>query len=135
MKRKVFIMSLGILAFGPAMADDDLTGADELLCAPGYVTVCSAEGDCESGPPERWDFPEFIEVDLDDETLSTTDSFSEDRSTVVEHLSRMAGLIFLQGVQGENAFSIVITEITGDISIAIATEGQTATSFGGCTPA
>ncbi len=135
MKRKILAMGLSILVFGPAMADDDLTGADELLCAPGYVTVCTIDGECESGPPEKWDFPEFIEVDLDNETLSTTDSFSEDRSTVVDHLSRLAGLIFLQGVQGENAFSIVITEITGDISIAIATEGQTATSFGGCTPA
>lgn len=133
MKRKIFVMSLGILVFGPAIADDDLTGANELLCAPGYVTVCSADGNCESGPPENWDFPEFIEVDLDDETLSTTDSYSEDRSTVVEHLTRLRGLIFLQGVQGENAFTIVITEITGDVSFAIATEGQTATAFGGCT--
>ena len=38
----------------------------------------------------------------------------------------------LQGVQSGNAFSIVITEITGDMSIAIATEAETAVSFGAC---
>jgi len=134
MKKKLLGVSLGLLVTGPAIADDDLTGVDELLCAPGYVTVCSADGECESGPPENWDLPEFIKVDLDNETLSTTGSFSEDRSTVIEHMSRLGSLIFLQGVQGKNAFSIVITEITGDLSITIATEGQTATSFGACTP-
>ncbi len=134
MKKKIIAMSLGILIFGPAIADDDLTGVDRLLCAPGYVTACTSDGQCESGPPENWDLPEFIEVDLDNEMLSTTDSYGEDRTTLIEHLSRRDGLIFLQGVQGENAFSIIITEITGDMSIAIATEGETATSFGACTP-
>ena len=119
---------------GPAMAEDNLTGADQLLYAPGNVTACTADGKCEYGPPENWNLPEFIEVDLDNEMLSTTDSYGEDRTTLIEHLSRRDGLIFLQGVQGENAFSIIITEITGDMSIAIATEGETATSFGACTP-
>ena len=134
MKNKLFAVGLGILIVGPAIADDDLTGVDQLLCAPGYVTACTADGECESGPPENWDIPEFIEVDLDNATLSTTDSFDEDRLTVIEHLTRLNGLIFLQGVQGENAFSMVITEITGDLSFTVATEGETATSFGACTP-
>jgi hypothetical protein len=134
MKIKIFALALGVSLIGPALADDDLTGADRLLCAPGYVTDCTADGDCQSGPPENWDLPEFIEVDLDDDTLSTTDSYGEDRTTTIEHKSRLDGLIFLQGVQGGNAFSIVITEITGDMTIAIATDGETATSFGGCTP-
>ena len=134
MKTKIFAACLGILVVGPAIADDDLTGVDQLLCAPGYVTACTADGVCESGPPENWDIPEFIEVDLDNAIIATTDSFGEDRSTVIEHLNRLNGLIFLQGVQGENAFSIVITEITGDMSFAVVTDGQTATSFGACTP-
>ena len=134
MKKNIFAVGLGVLIVGPAIADDDLTDVGQLLCAPGYVTACTADGQCESGPPENWDLPEFIEVDLDNAALSTTDSYGEDRSTDIEHLSRLEGLIFLQGVQGGNAFSIVITEITGDMTIAIATEGETATSFGGCTP-
>jgi len=134
MKNKLFAVGLGILMTGPAIADDDLTDVDQLLCAPGYVTACTSDGECESGPPENWDLPEFVEVDLDNGMLSTTDSYGEDRTTLIEHLSQRDGLIFLQGVQGENAFSIVITEITGDMTIAIATEGETAVSFGGCTP-
>ncbi len=134
MKKQMFCSCLGLLVASTALADDDLTGVEKLLCAPGYFTVCTTDGECESAPPENWNFPEFVEVDLDNETLFTTAASEETRSTAIEHLSRLDGQIFLQGVQGGNAFSLVITEITGDLSIAIATEGQTATSFGACTP-
>ncbi len=134
MKEKLFGIGLGILAASLALADDDLTGVDMLLCAPGYIRNCTVDGECELEPAENLNMPEFIQVDLDNEMLLTTATNDESRATVIEHLTRLNGLIFLQGVQGGNAFSIVISEATGDMSIAIVTDGETATTFGACTP-
>ncbi len=134
MKEKIFGICLGILAASPALADDDLTGVDMLLCAPGYIRNCTVDGECEFELAENLNMPEFIQVDLDNEMLLTTATNDESRATVIEHLTRLNGLIFLQGVQGGNAFSIVISEATGDMSIAIVTDGETATTFGACTP-
>ena len=73
-------------------------------------------------------------IDLDNELISTTAASGERRTTAIERLTRMDGQIFLQGIQGGVAFSIVIDELTGDLSLAIAADGETATGFGACTP-
>ena len=88
---------LGLFA-GGAVADD-LTGAGRLLCTAVEANVCSMEGACESAPPWRFNIPQFIEVDLEAGTLSTTEASGENRSTPIKNLEREEGLIFLQGVE------------------------------------
>ena len=127
------IALIAIVGSAPAVADD-LAGASQLLCAPRIVSHCSSGGDCDSGPPELYNFPDFIQVDLVRELLYTTAASGENLSTTVQHVSRVDGTIYLQGVEGGRAYSMVIVEATGDLAMTVASEGETGVTFGTCTP-
>ena len=122
-----------VLAWSSVLADD-LTGADKLLCTSVQATRCFAEGDCEIGPPWNWNIPQFIEVDLGQKLLRTTKASGENRVTPIKNLERDSGKIFLQGIEGGRAFSLVIDEATGFLSAAVATDGVATAVFGACTP-
>jgi hypothetical protein len=121
------------LTCGGAVAED-LTGADKILCAGVQATRCDTTGVCETGMPWRWNMPEFIEIHLDDEILSTTPAVQRPRQTTIQTLLRSSGEIYLQGVENARAFSFVIDEASGVASIAIATDGMTISVFASCTP-
>lgn len=129
--RGAIALALAFTAF-PARADD-LTGVNRFLCAAVQATRCTEE-DCLIAAPWEWNIPEFIQVDLDAKTLSTTKASGSLRKTPIKHIERDNGLIFLQGVEGGRAFSFVITQQTGFASVAVAREGITLGVFSTCTP-
>ncbi len=131
---RLTVFCVGLLAAGSVFADS-LLETDQLLCAPGYVTHCSSGGDCELGPPENYNLPEFVRIDLQNPALRTTEASGVDQSTPIEHVIRANGTIYLQGVESGRAYSIVIVEATGDLSFTVVSDGETASAFGACTPA
>ena len=112
---------------------DDLTGAQRFLCAASQATLCSASGECVSGPPWNWDVPQFIEVDLGQKLLSTTKASGENRTTPIANLQRDDGQIVIQGYQNGRAFSFLIDEKTGFATVAVARQDLAVTVFGACT--
>lgn len=119
---------------GQLVHADDLTGSNRILCAAVQATVCFEDGECNVDLPWNLGIPEFIEIDLEAKTLRTTAASGLDRSTPIEHLSRQDGTIVLQGLQMGRAFSFIITERTGQATIAVAIEGRAVSVFGACTP-
>lgn len=130
-KIAAFILAL---LFALPVAGDILKDADRMLCVPGPVAHCVADGGCNSELPEDENVPEFIEVDLKRKTLATTRASGEERSTPIQNQSRDAGYIYLQGVENGRTFSMVISENTGNLTFVVATDGETASMFGECTP-
>jgi hypothetical protein len=122
-----------VLATSPLLADD-LTGSDRFLCTSVLATSCGDDGECESAPPWELNIPQFIRVDLDAKTISTTKTSGENRSTEIKSIERENGLIILQGSEQGRAFSFVITEKTGMSSIAVARDGLAVAVFGACMP-
>ena len=122
------------LMFAMPVAGDVLKDIDRMLCVPGPVSHCVADDGCNSGLPEDENVPEFIEVDLKRKTLAATRASGENRSTPIQSQQREAGFIYLQGVENGRIFGMVISENTGDLTFSIATDGETATMFGNCTP-
>ncbi len=129
----IFTLMATVFVAMPSTADD-VTGAGRLLCSSVEATVCDVNGECEMGPPWTWDIPQFIEVDLGHKMLATTPASGENRTTPILHITRDKGVLFLQGVEGGRAFSIVIHESTGAVSAAVARDGITVSVFGACTP-
>jgi len=113
---------------------DDLSNQDLLLCTAVSVMHCTDDGDCLVDLPWNLNIPQFIQVDLKDKKLSTTKASGENRSTPIQNLLRQDGQIYLQGVQLGRAFSFVIDEKSGMMSVGVAKEGAVVSVFGACTP-
>ena len=132
--KKMTMVLAGLLLAGTAYADP-LTGVDKFVCAAAQVQIC-VEGDtCYSASPWELDVPEFVVIDLKKNTISTTKSSGDNRSTAFNKATRDEGKIYLQGVEGGRAFSFVIDEATGFISVAVARDGFVVSIFGSCTDA
>jgi hypothetical protein len=129
-----FALAVMVILAGQAAWADDLTGSNQFLCAPVQATVCFNDGECEIDLPWNLNIPAFIEVDLEAKRLSTTAASGENRATPIENVTRRDGLIVLQGFEMGRAFSWVISEETGQVTAAIASEGRAVSVFGSCTP-
>ena len=130
---KVAFSFLLVVLSTAALAAEDLSGASKLLCAPVQGSECRRDS-CSTEPAWNLNLPQFIEIDFEAKTLSSTAASGENRSTAIKTLEREDGLIVLQGVDNVRAFSFVITEETGLLSAAVAREEVTVSVFGACTP-
>ena len=72
----------------PATADN-ITGAEKILCTTVEATECYAEVGCSSGSPEDWNIPRFVEIDFDNQSLSTTEASGERRSSSMKGRTRV----------------------------------------------
>lgn len=122
-----------LLAASPATADD-VKSASVILCTSVQAARCWDDGDCEVGLPWSYNIPQFVEIDLTQKVMRTTKASGENRSTPIKNLERADGQLILQGVENGRAFSFVIQEETGDLSVAVALNGITTQIFGACTP-
>jgi len=124
---------VGFVLLGPARADD-LTGAVRFICSSGSVAVCCEGGECATGTPDELDIPQFIEVDMVQKRVNTTKASQLNRTSPIDNLKRVDGKIVLQGIENQRAYSFLIDEKTGSVSVAVAHDGCTVTAFGSCTP-
>ena len=121
-----------ILIAGVAAAED-LTGVDRFICSSAQAQICLETGECYSAIPWELDVPDFIVVDLDEKTVSTTEASNLNRSSEFSKVEKVDGLIYAQGIEEGRAFSFVIHESTGHMTAAIARDGLSVTVFGACT--
>ena len=131
---RIVIASAGLAATTAVLADN-IAGVDRLLCAPGEVVVCVEADECYTALASEVGVPDFVIIDLDKKMVSTTASSAEARSTPVANVNRADGVIYLQGIDVGRAFSFIIDEETGRVTVAVSRDGATVTLFGACTSA
>ena len=133
MKRMTLAL-LGLLSATFAQADD-VSGKDRILCAINKVMVCTEYGECLEVFPSDIGVPSFIIVDSRKKLMSTTESSLENRSTEIQNLSRENGRLFLQGIENNRAYTILVEEESGFLTGAVSRGGLTVSAFGSCTDA
>jgi len=133
MKAPVYAL-IGLLAGLPVIADD-VTGTDRLLCSASRIVVCFEEGDCAELTAEELGVPQFVVIDTKAKMLATTKASNENRSTPIASIGRADGLLFFQGVEQGRAFSFVVHEQTGHLTVAVSRDGLSVSVFGACTDA
>jgi hypothetical protein len=127
-------MLVGLLSGLPVFADD-VTGQDRLLCSASRIVVCFEEGDCAELTAEELGVPQFVVIDTKAKKLATTKASNENRSTPIASIGRADGLLFFQGVEQGRAFSFVVHEQTGHLTVAVSRDGLSVSVFGACTNA
>lgn len=133
MNKNCFVLT-GLLAVAVAQAEN-LEGVERLVCAAADVQICIEYDTCYSAAPVDLDIPEFVVIDTDDKTVSTTRASGLNRSSAINSLQREDGLIYLQGVENGRAFSFVIDEVSGRMTVAVSRDGMSVSVFGACTDA
>jgi hypothetical protein len=132
MMKKLAAVIAGLLAGGLVQADD-LRGVNRMICAAAQVQICIENDTCYEASAAELGVPDFVVIDTKKKTISTTKSSYENRSTTFTSVSKSDGLLYLQGVEGERAFSFVIDEATGRMTVAVSRDGIAVSVFGACT--
>jgi len=124
----------GIAAASMAQAEN-LNDVDKMICAASQVQICIEDDTCYSATPEELGVPDFVVIDTDKQTISTTRASGLNRSTDFSAATKENGLVYLQGMEGGRAFSFVIDEATGRMTVSVARDGISVSVFGVCTDA
>jgi hypothetical protein len=132
--KKGWLAAVAMAMLAAPAAADNLTGAERFLCTAVTTAICPVDEPCRAGTPWSLNIPQFIEVDLEERTLSTTQASGQNRSTTIENLKRQDGHIVLQGFENGRAFSFLITEETGRLSVTVTRDEAGVVVFGACTP-
>ena len=132
--KKLFFAYIGLTVSLHAWAED-VTGVERMVCAAGQAHICLETGECYTTTPWELSMPDFVVIDTNKGIVSTTKASGLNRSTKFTKADRREGLITLQGVESARAFSFVIHEATGRMTVAIARDGMSVNVFGACTAA
>ena len=132
--KRYFVLMTGLFAAVSAYGEN-LADVDELLCSVSKVVLCTEVGECFDIEPWEADVPQFVVVDTRKKMISTTQASARPRSTPIRTYVREEGLIFLQGIEAGRAFSFVIDEATGLVTVAVSRDGISVSVFGACTDA
>jgi len=132
MKKLAIAIAGGVLAGGLVQADN-LEGVDEMVCAAAQVQICIENDTCYASTAAELGVPDFVVIDTKKNTISTTKASNENRSTKFSSVTKSDGLIYLQGIEGGRAFSFVIDEATGRMTVSVSRDGLSVSVFGACT--
>jgi len=121
------------LAVAPVAFAENVRGVNQMVCSTAQAHVCVETEPCFASTAWELSIPDFVVIDLEARRVSTTPSSAQRRATDFTRVERSNGLIFLQGIENERAFSFVINEETGRISASVARDGFSVTVFGACT--
>lgn len=138
MNKSIFLtLVLAFMAFlvPTASVAGEFDGSKPLLCAAIFSTECGAESqECISGAPWVINFPVFSEIDFKAKTVSTTRQHKVARVTEITSVDHHPnGRMSIQGHDGDFSWSMVISEETGSMSLAVSGEDIGFLIFGACT--
>ncbi len=126
-----WLVVLLVAPLGASVAAD-FDGSVKLRCVPTDATECSGAGECKRVTVEEINIPKWITVDFKKKQLSGTDSDGEEEATAIENVRVNEGQTILQGAEGGRAWSLVIDQMSGDMTAAIAGDETGFVLFGVC---
>lgn len=130
---KKVTIALAAILFGGLAQADNLEGVDKMVCAVAQVHVCIENDTCYLAAPWELGIPDFVVIDTEKKTISTSKASNQNRTTPFTSVANSNGLIYLQGIERGRAFSFVIDEATGRMTVALSLDGLSVSVFGACT--
>ena len=133
-KIKLSVLVLICVFIAPVLAGaGDFDGSKPLLCAVIQTFGCGADGECTRGVAKDIDIPQFLKIDFEKKTISSTPEAGPVRVTKIKNMERLEGRLFLQGVQNGRAWSMTINEASGQATLSASDDQVGFIVFGACT--
>jgi len=130
---KMILPVLFVFFLPLASTAGDFDGSKPLLCAIIEEFDCTPGDECLSGTAESINIPQFLKIDFKEKVISGKREDGKVRSTTVRKTERVDGKMILQGIQNGKAWSMVLTEATGKMTITAADDQVGFVVFGACT--
>ncbi len=111
----------------------DFDGSKPLLFAVIETVECTPGSECLRGTAESIGIPQFLKINFEGKTISSTPESGTIRTTKIKNMERIEGKLILQGVQNGKAWSMVINEKTGKVTMSASDEQAGFVVFGACT--
>jgi len=125
---RLVAIALGAL-FTHAAVGADFDGSKPLICAAIEANDCAFGANCIKGVAEDVNLPQFVRVDLTDNTIT-----ARGRTSAIRNHTRASGMLVIHGFENGRAWSITISERSGKLVGAIAGDEEGFLVFGACTP-
>lgn len=111
----------------------EFDGSKPLICAVIETFECEQNVECQRGPAESIGLPQFVNIDFTEKTISSRTDTGPVRTTKIQQMDSVDGKLILQGVQNGRAWSMVINEMTGKLTLSASDDLSGFIVFGACT--
>jgi hypothetical protein len=113
----------------------DLDGSTPVICAFTRALECDSTNGCEAATLEDLAMPRFFRVDFKNNKIAPVGILDEGmkKETPIKVFQRQDGKLILQGFE-VRAWSMVITEKTGQMTLTVSGDDEGFVLFGACMP-
>jgi hypothetical protein len=134
-KTILLILALLLISGTPThVLAGDFDGSKPLICAAIETFECEPGGKCHKGTAESIDIPQFLKINFKKKIISGTGEDGTVRTTKIENITRIPGKLIIQGVQKGKAWSTVISEVTGKMTLSASDDQLGFVVFCACIP-
>ena len=132
-KRVRILLAASLFVAAGSAKGDAFDGSQTLICAWIHTVECNTEGVCgDEGDADDLRIPDFIRVDFKGKKIVALDEERRDEVTKIQNQQRENGQLILQGVEAGRAWSLLISETSGDTVLTVSDEKAGFVAFGEC---
>jgi len=128
MKCFVVTAACACILAAPAARAGDFDGSKGLICAPVEVHECVAGGKCLEGTTREIGTPTFLRIDFANRLI-----VGPQRQTPFRYTEKGDGHMMLLGTELGFAWTLVLTQDSGDMTATLADRDGVFVMFGSCT--
>lgn len=128
----LFLAGLLLLIGSAAVKAGPYDGTANLICSSIHTVECSGDGSCFQGRAEDINLPQFFRLHFDEMVVRRRTPEGNERSSKIDTLRRDAGELILQGVEEGLAWSLVVDEDVGRMTLTASSDDTAFAIFGAC---
>jgi hypothetical protein len=110
----------------------DFDGSQPLICALKDNFECGPDG-CERVTSEAINLPQFLRLNFKDQQITTIREGVQVRTTKMERMESLGSNLFVQGLENNLTWSLVIDQSSGKMVLTVAGDQAGFVVFGACT--
>jgi hypothetical protein len=110
----------------------DFDGSKSLICALKDDFECGPDG-CERVTSEAINLPQFLRLNFKEKQITTVREGVQVRTTKMERMESLGSNLFVQGLENNLAWSLVIDQSSGRMVLTVAGDQAGFVVFGACT--